>query len=115
MPNKYTNPVISRIILSMIATSQRSSLKRDSVEQPLYTVWLKKAYTRKNGKEKGFEQYLDELKSEFHNTLQEKLAQNMVNEPAPLFTLHNMDGKEVSLASLKGKVVVLDRKSYVNI
>ncbi len=75
---------------------------------PQQIAWLKQAYTRKNGKEKGFEQYLDELKSEFHNTLQEKLAQNMVNEPAPLFTLHNMDGKEVSLASLKGKVVVLD-------
>lgn len=75
---------------------------------PQHTDWLKQAYIRKNGKEKGFNPYLDELKSEFRNTLQKKLAQSMVNEPAPLFTLHNMDGKEVSLASLKGKVVVLD-------
>lgn len=75
---------------------------------PQHTDWLKQAYIQKNGKEKGFDQYLNELKSEFRNALQEKLTQSMVDEPAPLFTLHNMDGKEVSLASLKGKVVVLD-------
>lgn len=75
---------------------------------PQQIDWLKQTYIQKNGKEKGFDQYLNELKSEFRNALQEKLTQGMVNEPAPLFTLHNMDGKEVSLASLKGKVVVLD-------
>lgn len=75
---------------------------------PQHADWLKQAYILKNGKEKGFGRYLDALKADFRKSLQEKLTQDMVNEPAPSFTLRNMDGKEVSLASLKGKVVVLD-------
>ena len=70
--------------------------------------WLRQAYSRNNKEEKGFDAYMDGLKTDYHKSLQEKLAQIMVNEPAPLFTLRNLDGKEVSLSSLKGKVVVLD-------
>ena len=70
--------------------------------------WLKQAYIQKNGKEKGFESYMNGLKADYRKSLQEKLAQGMVNEPAPAFILRNMKGEEISLSSLKGKVVVLD-------
>lgn len=36
------------------------------------------------------------------------LIKRMINLPAPLFTLHDAAGKMVSLAALKGKIVVLD-------
>jgi thiol-disulfide isomerase/thioredoxin len=36
------------------------------------------------------------------------LAKQMINEPAPLFTLKDLTGKVVSLKSLKGKIVVVD-------
>lgn len=75
---------------------------------PQHIDWLKQAYVQQGGKEKGFNKYLDELKADYRKSLQEKLMQDQVNEPAPLFTLRNLDGKDVSLASLKGKVVVLD-------
>jgi peroxiredoxin len=32
----------------------------------------------------------------------------MINEPAPAFTLKDLDGKTVSLADLKGKTVIVD-------
>ena len=35
-------------------------------------------------------------------------VKNIINKPAPLFTLKDVDGNTVSLASLKGKTVVLD-------
>lgn len=36
------------------------------------------------------------------------LSAKIINEAAPLFTLKDMDGKTVSLASLKGKTVIID-------
>jgi peroxiredoxin len=37
-----------------------------------------------------------------------ELAKTMINKPAPAFTLKDLDGKTVSLADLKGKVVIVD-------
>jgi thiol-disulfide isomerase/thioredoxin len=36
------------------------------------------------------------------------LSSKIIKEPAPLFTLKDLDGKTVSLASLKGKTVIID-------
>lgn len=90
------------------ATPILEEFVRTGKATPQHINWLKQAYTQKHGKEKGFDRYMDGLKENFRKSLQEKLAQKMVNEPAPLFTLSNLDGKEISLASLKGKIVVLD-------
>ena len=81
---------------------------RTGKASPQHTEWLKQAYIQKNGKEKGFEPYMNGLKADYRKSLQERLVQEMVNEPAPMFTLRNMKGEEVSLSNLKGKVVVLD-------
>lgn len=90
------------------ATPILEEFVRTGKSTPQHIDWLKQAYIQKNGKEKGFDTYFDELRTDFRTSLQEKLAREMVSEPAPLFTLHNLDGKEVSLTDLKGKVVVLD-------
>lgn len=90
------------------ATPLLEEFVRTGKASPQHIEWLKQAYVQKNGKEKGFEPYIGELKADYRKSLQEKLAKEMVNEPAPAFTLRNMKGEEVSLSGLKGKVVVLD-------
>lgn len=75
---------------------------------PQHLTWLKEAYVAKNGNEKKYDAYLNELKEESATRLKEKLAKEMLSEPAPLFSLTNLKGETVSLESLKGKVVVLD-------
>src|SRR5687768_12336401 len=40
--------------------------------------------------------------------LKAELAKKMVNDPAPKFRLVNLQGKDVDLNELKGKVVVVD-------
>jgi thiol-disulfide isomerase/thioredoxin len=37
-----------------------------------------------------------------------RVAKSMINRPAPKFALKDLSGKTVSLADLKGKVVVMD-------
>lgn len=69
---------------------------------------LKEAYNGKNGSSKGFEKYLEGLQKEYADSQTEDIKNRMVNEPAPLFALKNLKGEDVSLAALKGKVVIID-------
>ncbi|GAA4314019.1 hypothetical protein GCM10023149_10010 [Mucilaginibacter gynuensis] len=68
---------------------------------------LKKAYAKVKG-EKGYEEYLASLENASKEKLRADLAKQMINEPAPKFALKDLSGKTVSLADLKGKVVVVD-------
>ena len=40
--------------------------------------------------------------------LRTDLAKEMINKPAPMFALKDLKGKTVSLADLKGKVIIVD-------
>lgn len=56
----------------------------------------------------GFDAYLDSLKAGLNDRVREEMAKTIINETAPGFTLKDLNGKTVTLASLKGKTVVLD-------
>lgn len=70
--------------------------------------WLKQCYIAAHGKDKGFDTYLRKLQKKASSQRREALKQLMVNRPAPAFSLRNLKGETVSLAGLRGKVVVLD-------
>ena len=55
-----------------------------------------------------FEAYFNKLKVKAANTRQLELEAEMLNETAPDFDLKDFEGKGVSLASLKGKTIVVD-------
>ncbi len=69
---------------------------------------LKTAYVKKNKGEKGFSSFEDQFELAAHKQLVKKLKKEMVDEPAPNFTLKDLNGKDVSLSSLKGKTVIVD-------
>jgi peroxiredoxin len=48
------------------------------------------------------------MKKAMQQKQMEEIEKNMIKEAAPAFKLKDVDGKEVSLASLRGKVVVVD-------
>ncbi len=56
----------------------------------------------------GTEAYLAGLEKIAKVNMKKEIAAKMLDIPAPDFQLKNLEGKEVSLASLKGKVVVVD-------
>lgn len=68
---------------------------------------LKTLYQQVKGKE-GYEAYLAEVNKILAAKIRSEVAHKMVNEPAPLFTLKDINGKTVKLESLRGKVVFLD-------
>lgn len=69
---------------------------------------LKKCYIHKNHGEKGFDTYIAKLSEASNQKTKEALAKEMIDIPAPAFTLKDLDGNPVSLASLKGKIVIVD-------
>jgi thiol-disulfide isomerase/thioredoxin/tetratricopeptide (TPR) repeat protein len=68
----------------------------------------KAAYVKVNGSESGFEKLVGKEKERIKVAAAEKVKGGMVKKPSIDFALKNLDGKEVKLSSLKGKVVVVD-------
>ncbi len=73
-----------------------------------YKDKMKELYMTLNGSEKGIDAYFTRLDGEVVKAIREHIAENVQYRPAPGFELLNLNGEKVSLASLKGKVVVLD-------
>ncbi|MBS1531942.1 MAG: redoxin domain-containing protein [Bacteroidetes bacterium] len=69
---------------------------------------LKKDYIKVKGSDNGYADYLATLEKAARAKILADLAKTMINQPAPAFSLKDLDGNTVSLADLKGKVVVVD-------
>jgi thiol-disulfide isomerase/thioredoxin len=68
----------------------------------------KKAYIKVTGSDKEYNKALAALHIAAKEKAKAELAKTMINKPAPMFALKDFDGNTVSLADLKGKVVVVD-------
>lgn len=65
-------------------------------------------YQKLNNQKGNFDSYLTNVKNQANEALVAKYKSEMIKKEAPNFSLVNMKGETVSLADLKGKVVVLD-------
>ena len=69
---------------------------------------LATAYAKLKGSNAGYAEYVAALDNQKTANAKAKFINDRINTPAPAFALKDFDGNEVSLASLKGKVVVVD-------
>jgi thiol-disulfide isomerase/thioredoxin len=69
---------------------------------------FKKIYAAEDKSEAGVAAYFGKLELGAKAAKQKELAAQMLNEPAAPFNLVNLKGENVSLESLRGKVVVVD-------
>ena len=68
----------------------------------------KTAYQKVNPDSKDVDEKLTALNEEAYQNQVADIKATMLDEEAPAFTVKNTEGKDVSLASLKGKTVILD-------
>jgi len=68
----------------------------------------KTAFLKNNPDKKEFETKLAELEKIAHDKQLADIKKKMIDEKGIDFTLKDLDGKSVSLSSLKGKIVILD-------
>jgi thiol-disulfide isomerase/thioredoxin len=69
---------------------------------------MREAYIEIHGTDDNFINFVKEAEEESYRYLRGKYADEILNEPAPGFTLARVYGDSVSLAGLSGKVVILD-------
>ncbi len=69
---------------------------------------LKALYVKEKKTDAGYEQYLTALEESAKVQKRADIAKSMISNAAPKFALKDWEGKEVSLESLKGKIVVVD-------
>ncbi|MBC7933891.1 MAG: TlpA family protein disulfide reductase [Rhizobacter sp.] len=69
---------------------------------------LKGIYTKEKGSDAGYDTYLATLEATANTKKKAEIAKSIIKEKAPAFNLKDFEGNEVSLASLKGKVVIVD-------
>jgi len=81
---------------------------RNRNDQEAFDKILHDLYVKTKGSDKGYDDYLGSLRSDADHRIREKLAAEMIRVAAPAFTLKDINGRTVSLADFKGKVVVLD-------
>lgn len=68
---------------------------------------LKVAYTKIHP-DKDVTAYMSAVSTDLNKKYQQEATQNIINEPAPNFTVTDATGKLVSLGDFKGKTIVLD-------
>jgi len=69
---------------------------------------LKQAWEKANGNLDGCDEYIARIKQQRAREKQQEVANSMISEKAPDFTVKNIDGTPVKLSDYKGKIVVLD-------
>ena len=92
---KVTLATIEKMIITGKATEKMLELTRE-------------LYTRQKKSDAGFEEYLKTLQTSSRMQKKKELAASMISLQAPNFSLKDTDGKEVSLESVKGKIVIVD-------
>jgi peroxiredoxin len=69
---------------------------------------LKQAFEKSKGTVDGFEKYYSEIDLKAKENAIKKLKKEMIDEPAPQFTLSDLNGNQVSVSDFKGKIVIVD-------
>lgn len=71
-------------------------------------IWFRDLYVKEHGSDKDYERFIGSLESDGLAAFRQEAIKERLDLPMKPFALQGLDGKEVSLAALKGKVVVMD-------
>ncbi len=94
-PVSDAKPIIEDFVKNGVATAKTKDA-------------LKELYIAQNKSEIGYDAYLAKLEAAAREKMREEIAKTIMNIDAPNFSLKDFDGKTVSLADMKGKIIVVD-------
>jgi thiol-disulfide isomerase/thioredoxin len=111
-PKAFINSSYAQILIAL-GKDEEAFKKIDEVVKlgqatPEMKEMLKTLYVKVKGSEAGYDEYVSSLQKILIENVKRRIANQMINTPAPLFSLKDVNGNAVSLQDLKGKIVLLD-------
>ena len=106
--NERYAQLLVKVMPAAAAKKEIESLVKNAAASSNTKALLKELYIVENKSDAGYDVYIAKLESTAKEKKREELAKTMINEEAPKFNLKDLDGNDVSLVSLKGKVVIVD-------
>ncbi len=97
-----------KITAPALAKKEIEKFIKDGVASSKTKELLKDLYIAEKKSDEGYDDYLAKLEKAAKEKKRSELAKTMINEEAPKFNLKDLDGNDISLVGLKGKVVVVD-------
>jgi peroxiredoxin/tetratricopeptide (TPR) repeat protein len=91
-----------------IAMSKISKFIKSGYSTSQMKTYLKEAYLNEKGTIDGFDAYSSQFEDAAKEKLIERLKSEMILEPAPSFTLLDINGNKISLDDYKGKIIIVD-------
>ncbi|MBK8522128.1 MAG: TlpA family protein disulfide reductase [Chitinophagaceae bacterium] len=106
--NERYAQLLVKVMPAATAKKEIEKFVKDGVASSKTKTLLKELYVAEKKSDKGYSDYLVKLETAAKEKKRADLAKTMINEEAPKFILKDLEGNDVSLVSLKGKVVIVD-------
>jgi thiol-disulfide isomerase/thioredoxin len=110
--NPYTNYSYAEILMKLDSNKEAyeklEAVVKIGKANPEMEATFKTLYVKVHGSIKGYDAYAALIRKGYLEDLNKRVNKEMMNVPAADFVLTDLDGNQVTLSKLKGKVVVLD-------
>jgi thiol-disulfide isomerase/thioredoxin len=106
--NERYSQLMEKVLPPAATKKQIEQFVKDGAASTKTKELLKELYTAEKKSDAGYDDYLAKLEMAAKLKKKEELAKTQTNDPAPKFSLKDMDGNMISLDGLKGKVVIVD-------
>ncbi|MEP7237818.1 MAG: TlpA disulfide reductase family protein [Ferruginibacter sp.] len=104
---RYTQLLV-KVVPPATAKAEIEKLVRQGAASSKTKELLKELYVAEKKSDAGYTEYIAKLEMAAKEKKRADLANTMINEEAPKFSLKDLEGNDISLAGLRGKVVIVD-------
>lgn len=106
--NERYSQLMEKVLPAAAVKKEIEQFVKDGAASSKTKEILRSLYIAEKKSDVGYDEYLTTLETVAKIKKKADLAKTMLNEAAPKFALEDLDGNNVSLESLKGKVVIVD-------
>ena len=106
--NERYSQLMEKVLPAATVKKEIEQFVKDGAASSKTKAILRTLYVAEKKSDAGYDNYLAKLEATALLKKKEEMAKTMTNDPAPKFNLKDLQGNDISLDGLKGKVVIVD-------